>query len=105
MSEDARRERRGRLAGMLHSWYCSRIQEEIEIFLDTLMAHMQILEVHPGYWLTNLLTVLDEESLKFQVNLLSERKKDFAALCHTLLKYYRFTTSYYRIKRRDLIEI
>ena len=40
MSEDARRERKGRLAGMLHSWYCSRIQEEIEIFLDTFTAHM-----------------------------------------------------------------
>ena len=49
--------------------------------------------------------VLDEKYLKFQANLPSERKKDFGALCHTLIEYYCITTSYYRTKWRDLLEI
>lgn len=39
---------------------------EIETLLDTFSLHINTFEVHQGYWVANLLIILDEKSLSYQ---------------------------------------
>lgn len=54
--------------------------EDLDSFLNTFDAQMQLYEVYTDYWLANLLLLLDPTSLRFQEKMPMSTKNDFEAV-------------------------
>ena len=77
---------------------------EIEAYLINFKAHMTMFEIHPDYWVPNLMALLDEKSLAYLTDLPTESKKDIDTLGHTLMEYHGISTSFYREEWRNFRE-
>ena len=77
---------------------------EIEAYLINFKAHMTMFEIHPDYWVPNLMAMLDEKSLAYLTDLPTESKKDIDTLGHTLMEYHGISTSFYREEWRNFRE-
>ena len=75
---------------------------DLETFLNSFEGQMQLYDVHPDYWIANLLSLLDPASFRFQEGMPINTKSDFRSVRTALLDFHGITRSHYRVRWRDM---